>query len=110
MSDANFSLESLVEWYLLTDEAVIINLPTVLTSLNPGLFVLQPNHLVKWTKRINDLLRAKLSKFRWAGLCLAFATAVNSRDVMLEQAMNWIQIGTSLLSVGNISLSSQDTH
>jgi hypothetical protein len=99
MSDATFGLEQLTEWYLLTDDAALANLPVPLSCLNPGLFDCPQSQISKWISRVNDLLHAKQSKFRWTGLCLALATAINSRDLMLEQASKWIQISLSLLSV-----------
>lgn len=95
-------LKSLLQNQLATDSSAVLHLPFTLTSLTAAAFTPSP-HLSKWTTRIGALLHAKDSASRWTGLCLAHKTALLSRDIMLENAMNWLSVSMPILSVSHVA-------
>ncbi|EKM59257.1 uncharacterized protein PHACADRAFT_113693 [Phanerochaete carnosa HHB-10118-sp] len=85
----NHPLKILLQLHLASDTHAVLHLPYVLTTLNAE--ALQPSaHTQKWITRIYSLLHSKDASVRWAGLCIALRTSVNSRPVMIKCAQSWI--------------------
>ncbi|KAH9899725.1 rRNA processing/ribosome biogenesis-domain-containing protein, partial [Cubamyces lactineus] len=89
-------LRDLLQLQLASDAYTVLHLPFVLESLSKEDF--QPSaHTQKWIARVNSLIHSKDPGARWSGLCLAFQTAVFSRNIMLECAQSWVAAAMSLL-------------
>ena len=98
MSDSIHPLRTFLQLHLASDDAAVLNLPFVIQFLSPQ--HLQPSsHLQKWLIRINSLIHSKDPGARWAGLSLACQIAVFSRELVLENARNWVGAALPLFSV-----------
>ena len=98
MSDSVHPLRTSLQLHLASDDAAVLNLPFVIQFLSPQ--HLQPSpHLQKWIIRINSLIHSKDPGARWAGLSLACQIAAFSRELMLENARNWVGAALPLFSV-----------
>jgi hypothetical protein len=98
MSDPIHPLRTFLQLHLASDDAAVLNLPFVIQFLSPQ--HLQPSqHLQKWIMRINSLIHSKDPGARWAGLSIACQIALFSRELMLENARNWVGAALPLFSV-----------
>ncbi|PCH41467.1 hypothetical protein WOLCODRAFT_89291 [Wolfiporia cocos MD-104 SS10] len=95
--DDRHPLQALLALQLAADAFAAVHIPYILDTLAPAHFAPSP-HLAKWSTRVNSLLHSKDPAGRWAGLCLAFQTAVFSRDLMMESAQTWVGVALPLLS------------
>ncbi|EPQ59104.1 hypothetical protein GLOTRDRAFT_103172 [Gloeophyllum trabeum ATCC 11539] len=96
-SEAGHPLKAFLQLQLASDSSAVLHLPSVFSALSPDSFSPSP-HLQKWTARVNSLVHAQDFGARWAGLCLAYRTAVLSKPVMLECAHSWIGAALPMLS------------
>ena len=96
--DGSHPLRALLQLHLASDSSAVLHLPHIISSLTEDCFSPSP-HLSKWTTRVTSLLHSKDPGARWAGLCLAYHTAVLSRDILIEHAQGWIGVALPLLSV-----------
>ncbi|KAG7096761.1 hypothetical protein E1B28_004173 [Marasmius oreades] len=94
MSD---TLKTVLNVQLASEASSTVNLPYILQVLSPNYFSSSP-HLSKWVLRVNSLLHSKDPGAKWSGLCLARATALNCRQLMIENAQMWLQVAIPLLS------------
>ncbi|KAF9268145.1 hypothetical protein L218DRAFT_892918 [Marasmius fiardii PR-910] len=92
------ALKTFLNVQLATDTSSILHLPYILQVLIPDHFVAASSHLSKWTLRVNSLLHSKDPGAKWSGLCLAHATALNCRQLMIENAHSWLQVAIPVLS------------
>ena len=91
-------LKSLLQVQLASDASAVQHLPYTLNALAPS--HLAPSaHTSKWTSRVNALIHARDMGARWAGLCLAYATASHSKALLLECAQSWVGAAMPLLVV-----------
>lgn len=96
-SDTIHPLRTFLQLHLASDDAAVSNLPFVIQFLSPQ--HLQPSpHLQKWIMRINSLIHSKDPGARWAGLSIACQIALFSRELMLENARNWVGAALPLFS------------
>jgi len=97
MSDTH-PLKTLLNLHLASDASAALHLPYILSVLSPDSFASSP-HLTKWLLRVNSLLHSKDASAKWCGLCLAHATSMQSRSLMIENAHSWMQVALPILSV-----------
>ncbi|KAF9569005.1 hypothetical protein CPC08DRAFT_678642 [Agrocybe pediades] len=90
-------LKNLLQTQLASDASAIRHLPYCLSSLTAECF-LPSSHLAKWSTRIHALIHSKESGARWAGLCLAYRTALLSQRIMIDLAQSWITAVLPMLS------------
>ncbi|KAJ8515231.1 hypothetical protein ONZ45_g7310 [Pleurotus djamor] len=95
--EAGQSLSTFLQIQLSADEHAAANLPFILSTLSSETFRPSP-HLVKWSNRVNSLMRSNVSSAQWAGLCLAIRTAQYSKQLLIESAQAWLPIATSLIT------------
>ncbi|KAI0638331.1 rRNA processing/ribosome biogenesis-domain-containing protein [Trametes polyzona] len=93
---SNHRLKDLLQLQLASDAYAVLHLPFVIESLSREDFQPSP-HTQKWIARINSLIHSKDPGAKWSGLCLAFQTAVFSKDIMLECAQSWVAAAMPLL-------------
>ncbi|TRM68137.1 rRNA processing/ribosome biogenesis-domain-containing protein [Schizophyllum amplum] len=90
-------LKTLLQIHLASDATATIHVPYILSILRPE-HLAPSSHLPKWTNRIHSLLHSKEPGGRWAGLCLAQASAKLSRSLMIDCAQDWLSVTFGLLS------------
>ncbi|KAJ6628867.1 rRNA processing/ribosome biogenesis-domain-containing protein [Mycena sp. CBHHK59/15] len=95
--DGGHPLKALLQLQLASDSYAVLHLPYILSSLSPEC-LLPSQHSSKWTARINSLLHSKSADARWAGLCIAYKTALLSKSVMIECAQSWLGVALPNLS------------
>ncbi|KAF8514880.1 rRNA processing/ribosome biogenesis-domain-containing protein [Hysterangium stoloniferum] len=91
------SLEIILQLQVGSDQAAVLSLPYLISSLTSAHFSPSP-HLQKWISRLSSLLHSKHPGARWAGLCLALQTSILSKNVMVEAAQNWIAVALPIVS------------
>ena len=96
--ESSHRLKELLQVQLASDSNSVLHLPFVLEILTKEDFA-PSAHTQKWIARINALIHAKDSAAKWSGLCLAFQTAMFSRELMLECAQSWVGAAMPLLAV-----------
>ncbi|KDR83920.1 hypothetical protein GALMADRAFT_54559 [Galerina marginata CBS 339.88] len=90
-------LKYLLQSQLASDASATRYLPYCLSTLTAESF-LPSSHLTKWTTRIHALIHSKDLGTRWAGLCLAYKTALLSQNMMVDSAQSWITGAFPVLS------------
>ncbi|KAF9491359.1 hypothetical protein BDN71DRAFT_1490338 [Pleurotus eryngii] len=90
------SLATFLQIHLASDANAVTHLPFIMTSLYPNDFNPSP-HLVKWTNRLNSLIRSSDPSVQWTGLCLAHKTSQCSRSLMIDSAANWLASSMSFV-------------
>ncbi|KAL4265026.1 Pre-rRNA-processing protein RIX1 [Pleurotus pulmonarius] len=95
MESAGKSLATFLQIHLASDGNAVTHLPFILTSLCSNDFQPSP-HLVKWTNRLNALIRSSDPSAQWAGLCIAHKTSQCSRSLMIDSAANWLASSMSI--------------
>ncbi|KDQ19056.1 hypothetical protein BOTBODRAFT_126918 [Botryobasidium botryosum FD-172 SS1] len=90
-------LETLLQYYLVTDQVAVLHLPLILSSLARSHF--RPSqHLQKWKIRAQALIQSKDSGARWAGLCLARECARLDKELLVDCAQSWLAVVLPMLS------------
>ncbi|KZT29266.1 hypothetical protein NEOLEDRAFT_1127941 [Neolentinus lepideus HHB14362 ss-1] len=97
MTEATHPLKAFLQLQLASDSSAVLNVPHVLKALTSD-SLLSSAHSQKWTARVNSLIHSQDLGARWAGLCLAYRTAVLSKSLMLECAQSWIGAALPILS------------
>ena len=104
MDPPSSRLKDLLQVQLASDSYAVLHLPFVLETLTKSDFT-PSAHTQKWIARVNSLIHSKDSAPKWSGLCLAYQTAVFSREIMLECAQSWVGTAIPLLVVRLLAMS-----
>jgi hypothetical protein len=91
-------LKTLLQVHLATDVSSAYHIPFILRALNKQCFLV--NTLTpKWIIRVNALLHSKTPAGRWAGLCLAWKTAIINEEITIQQGHSWLTVSQHLICV-----------